>query len=206
MQLGIAAISSNASAIWIILPDSFQSDAYYHIVPETSYTFSGFHPAHEPVAIIEHARVEQAPILSDNRPDILSGPICISALWLPNVERRIRNSTNPPDTQYVNDGRFLSASIAQKAMEFFESTSDVLPSEPYIYTSMHGDLVAEFRTARGSMTNIIGQTSVITFAVIDGALTKSLDLRDDNLGAARYKLQTLTKELLMGPDGVGSGK
>jgi len=99
------------------------------------------------------------------------------------------------DSEYVNDGSWLDADVAGQALAFFQATSDVLPSEPYIYTSIEGDLVAEFRTPRGSMTSIVGKSSVINFAVIDQTVIKAtLDLTDWDVDKARDKMRDLAAQ------------
>lgn len=143
------------------------------------------------------------PKLSEQRLDDLVGPTPIPAPWLPALEQRIRESIAPSDADYVNDGQWLRPNIAGEAMRFFQGTSDVLPGEPYIYTLLNGDLVAEFRAAHGNVTSIVQTTSVITFAVIDGQLLdRKLELRNDNLAAARQELQRLTNELRTGEHGA----
>lgn len=138
---------------------------------------------------------------SDNRPDILVGPTPIPADWLTAVERRIWNSINPHDVDSVNDGRWLRATIATGAMSLFQRTSDVLPGEPFIYSSRKGDLVAEFSVAHGTMTNIVSQTTVTVFAVVDGvSVEKWLDLGSTN--TLREELRELTKMLHTGWHGA----
>jgi hypothetical protein len=159
-----------------------------------------------PAATGADADTESVPSInqpSDNRPDLLIGPVPIPADWLATVERRIRESINPYDVEYVNDGRWLTSTIAMQAMRFFQSTSDVLPGEPYIYSSMQGDLVAEFRAVHGSITSIIGTTSVVAFAVVNGEVVKEkLEFRSENLAAARQELKRLTDKLRTGQHGA----
>ena len=94
----------------------------------------------------------------------------ISATWFNAVQRRIQKSVAPLGQTIDDDGRWLSQDIADAASRFFKATSDVLPSEPFIYSSRKGDLVAEYLVAHGTMTNIVTQTSVIVFAVVDARL------------------------------------
>lgn len=139
--------------------------------------------------------IERRP--SDNRSDMLDGPIPISASWLGLVERRIRDSICPDEVEYINDGRWLSVDVALHAMNFFQNTSDVLPGEPYIYSSTRGDLVAEFKASCGSMTGIVGTNSVIAFAVVGDTIIKkeNLELSNDKLAETRQELQRLTEKL-----------
>jgi len=127
----------------------------------------------------------------------------ISATWLYAVQRRIQNSTVPPGRRIDNDRRWLSQDIAYAASAFFNATSDVLPGEPHIYSSLIGDLVAEFSGAHGRMTNIISQTSVAVFAVVDGIpVEKRIELRHGETAGLRQELQGLTKMLGMGRHGA----
>jgi hypothetical protein len=123
----------------------------------------------------------------------------ISATWLNALNRRIQKSTAPLGRKIDNDLRWLSQDIAEAASAFFKTTSDVLPGEPHIYSSLKGDLVAEFSGAHGTMTNIVSQTSVIVFAVVDeDPVEKRLELCRSETDALRQELQRLTKMLSTG--------
>ena len=128
--------------------------------------------------------------------NVMAGPTPIAAAWLPVVQKRIVASVVPPNAEYVNDGRWLTQEIATQAFNFFQAASDVLPSEPYVYTSIEGDLIAEFKGSRGTMTNVIGKTSVIAFAVIDGnIINTSPQFLDGNISKLRHELQQLSEQL-----------
>ena len=127
----------------------------------------------------------------------------LSAMWFNAVQRRIQKSTAPSGRKIDNDQRWLSQDIADAASAFFKTTSDVLPSEPYIYSSLKGDLVAEFSGAHGTMTNIVSESSVIVFAVVDGApVEKRLALGRSETDALRQELQRLTEMLRTGQHGT----
>jgi len=96
----------------------------------------------------------------------LLGPTRISAQWLCEVQERIQRSLLPRGQK--NDGRWLTEEIAVASSSFFETTSDLLPSEPYIYSSSKGDLIAEFKSDGGSMTGVITPEFVGLFAMVDG--------------------------------------
>lgn len=138
----------------------------------------------------------------------ISGPTPIPAAWLPKVETRLRDSTLPASIEKIcNDGSWISRSIANTAERFFQSTSDILPAEPHIYSSTKGDLVAEFDTPGGKLTSIVGESFVIAFAVIDGEIVKEeLQLKDYNFDAARQKFRLLTKKLSDGHHGAVDSK
>lgn len=97
---------------------------------------------------------------------LIQGPTRLPAQWLSAVQERIQRSILPRGQN--NDGRWLTEEIALSSSTFFETTSDLLPGEPYIYTSTKGDLVAEFQSDSGIITGIITPEFVGLFAVIDG--------------------------------------
>ena len=73
------------------------------------------------------------------------GPLPVRASWLSNVERRIRGSIPTSSEPLSNTGRWLEPQLAWQAINFFQATSDILPGEPYVYASLMGDLIAEFK-------------------------------------------------------------
>jgi hypothetical protein len=99
-------------------------------------------------------------------PETLQSGTVLPAIWLATVQDRIRRSIIPHGQE--NDGRYLDKEIVSAAVTFFEQTSDLLPSEPHIYSSNRGDLVADFRAVDGSMTGIISKD----FAVLLRSLTE----------------------------------
>jgi len=147
--------------------------------------------AEPPPQLIRHSQ------FSDIQFGALNGPTPIPAEWLPVVERRIRDSLAPYGTEYVNDGRWLSADVVRRAMKFFDAVSDVLPGEPYIYSSANGDLVAELKGLYGSLTVIIGPTFSIAFAVVGKEILKEeVQPRQlDNMAPEREMLQRLMRKL-----------
>lgn len=117
------------------------------------------------------------------------------------------SSIVPKDEELENDGRWLRYGVAEAASGFFRLTSDLLPSEPYIYGSRIGDLVAEFEDTHGTMTSIITPTSVILFAVVDGVpIEKRLVLGSDSPTTLRRGLQELTERLHTGQHEVDTTK
>jgi hypothetical protein len=114
------------------------------------------------------ATAETSIALSINIPNEIRGPSFGPASWLASVERRIRNSIVPHGREVENDGRWLSYDIANAATSFFQTASDVLPSEPYIYSSLGGDLVAEFKAEHGTMTSVISDKFLVSMVVVDG--------------------------------------
>lgn len=135
----------------------------------------------------------------DVRPEIyLYKVLYYKPEWLETVQRRIQNSILPYTKINENDGRWLKQSVANAASDFFLKAADLLPSEPYIYSSVEGDLVAEFNAAKGPLTAIVSPDFVVLFAApSDGApIHKSISdfeqLRDqlkkftDRLGAMEH--------------------
>jgi hypothetical protein len=124
---------------------------------------------------------------------LIQGPTRLRARWLSAVQERIQRSILPRDQE--NDGRWLAEEIAVSSSTFFETTSDLLPGEPYIYTSIKGDLVAEFQCDSGIMTGIITPEFVGLFAVIDGVpVERTLPLADP-ANSTRQGLQEFTETI-----------
>jgi hypothetical protein len=77
------------------------------------------------------------------------------APWLAAVERRIKDSIAVSETTDEDGTTTISEEVAGAALRFFQSSADVLPSEPFLYASLRGSLVAEFTSANGSITAVI---------------------------------------------------
>jgi hypothetical protein len=148
------------------------------------------------------------PVLSDTKPeDSIKSPSRIKPQWLATVQERMYSSIVPKDKELENDGRWLRYGVAEIASAFFQMTSDLLPSEPHIYGSQIGDLVAEFEDTHGTMTSIITPTSVILFAVVDGVpIEKRLVPGSDSPTALRRELRELTESLRTGQHDVETTK
>lgn len=139
-------------------------------------------------------------LLSDSKPEAqIRSPRPMTARWLSSIERRICGSIMPNGPESVNGGQWLKRDIADAGVEFFQLTSDLLPGEPYIYSSHKGDLVAEFEAPHGTMTSVISQTFVLVFAIIDGtSIERGAPLSLNGLGALRPELKRLTEMLRTG--------
>lgn len=129
---------------------------------------------------------------------VIYGPHPIQPGWLSATLQCIRNSVVPNDRVTTNDGRWVSQEIADAANVFFQSTADLLPGEPTIYSSQGGDLVAEFKADHGTLTSVVTPTFVLMFAVIDGMPVE----RRVSSGGLRREVQELTEWLRMGQDGT----
>jgi hypothetical protein len=86
--------------------------------------------------------------------------------WLSVVESRIRDSVKPDDDEVENSAEWLSADAAHAAIAFFRSGVEALPTEPHIYATNNGDLVAEFETPQGTMTSVVSEEKTILFTVL----------------------------------------
>jgi hypothetical protein len=97
------------------------------------------------------------------------------AAWLPSVERRIEDSIIPKEFENIQLGQvdfkatiepaeWLREDVGRSAVRFFQSAADILPSEPFIYASQSGALVAEFQTPAGALTTVISLNNIILFA------------------------------------------
>jgi hypothetical protein len=124
--------------------------------------------------------------------------------WLSTVQQRIASSVVPIGiTEGQNNGRWITQDIADAGAEFFQATSDLLPGEPFIYSSQGGDLVAEFESSAGTLTAIVSRQFVILFASIAGCLfEKKIEPGPDGLGVLRRELEGLAEKLVPGRHGV----
>lgn len=152
----------------------------------------------------DSTEMEAAEILPSDLPlDSLNGPILVAADWMPVAIQQILDSV-PGMFVPENDGAWLDAQIASNALAFLEATSDVLPTfDPYLYTSLDGDLVVEFSAPRGKLTSVIGKTAGSIFARIDGYIFKSaFNLPFENVITVRKELQRMTHQLRDGAHGI----
>ena len=86
--------------------------------------------------------------------------------WLSLVEARIRESVRPEEYEIEDSAEWLNAEAASAAIAFFQAGADALPSEPHIYATSLGDLVAEFETSGGTLTSVVSSAETILFAVM----------------------------------------
>jgi hypothetical protein len=93
----------------------------------------------------------------------------------------------------------MSQDIADAASDFFQETADLLPGEPFVYSSQGGDLVAEFKAKHGTMTSIVSSTFVLLFAVVDGV---PVERKLFNGSDMREEVQRLTGLLYTGQHGT----
>ena len=139
------------------------------------------------------------PHVSDNRLETaLYAPSPIEPSWMENKLTAIRKSVAPSPQAAIGDGRWLSQNVVNAATDFFRLAGDVLPGEPFIYSSREGDLVAEFEGKHGTMTSIVSSTFVLLFAVIDGVPVERTIFETRGI---REEVQQLTRSLLAGRDG-----
>ena len=133
---------------------------------------------------------------------MVQGPQPIPARWLADVERRIRDSIVPTEHLADNDGRWLSMSVANSAIQFFRQPSAVLPGEPFIYSSASGDLVAEKKFCKGLhglMTSVVTEDKVLAMAMVNGHPAQvTLDLLTATEGDLRRELKPIADFLCKG--------
>lgn len=130
---------------------------------------------------------------------MVQGPQPIPARWLADVERRIRDSIVPTEHLADNDGRWLSMSVANSAIQFFRQASAVLPGEPFIYSSASGDLVAEFKGLHGLMTSVVTEDKVLAMAMVNGHPAQvTVDLLTATEGDLRRELKRMADFLCKG--------
>jgi hypothetical protein len=146
------------------------------------------------------------PLPSEVQPGVLRAPPHPAAQWLSAVERRLQDSVGVAEFESLRDGRSLSINIVTRGKVFFQMTSDLLPGEPYVYSSLRGDLVADFRKQGATLTYIVAPESLTALLAMDGNITRELiDLESSNQGEVRKQVQILTKRFRSGENGsVGS--
>jgi hypothetical protein len=166
------------------------ADAFLGIHPVRSPSGGPWPPKARATPLVQVA--EQVRYLSDSLPGILAGPSTIPASWLGSVERRIRDSIGPTNWSGESDGRYIGFEIGKRAVQFFRETSDLWASEPYLYSSKAGDLVAEIKDAQISITAVIGGASAIVFAVAGDEIFREEICFDEAVsGSLRGKMKDM---------------
>ncbi|MEQ1756694.1 MAG: hypothetical protein ABL986_00110 [Vicinamibacterales bacterium] len=124
--------------------------------------------------------------------------------WLEETERVINASIDRDSEGFSEDGRWLKQEVAAAANDFFREAADLLPSEPYVYSSRQGDLVAEFKAPHGSLTTVVSQHFVVLFAAVDEVAIQRKILLPGDL---RRELTQVMQPLMTGAHGdLASGK
>jgi hypothetical protein len=135
-----------------------------------------------------------------------TGPSVLAANWLANVQRRVRDSIIPDDKSQVQSGQWLTRDVANSAILFFQMASDVLPGEPYIYSSNGADLIAEFKSKFGVMTSVVSGPVITVYATVNGVQgEKHIDLRTASPKSLQDELNPLMIWLSSGKDGPSLG-
>jgi hypothetical protein len=132
--------------------------------------------------------------------------LSFDAEWLNVVEQRILASLPPEGYSVKGNTAWLQPDVASAALDFFKRTSTALPSEPYIYSSQAGDLVAEFPVSHGKMTCIVSTKFVLVFAAVrEEVVQKKLLRTPTSLESIRSEIQAVTQLFNAGTNGkVGS--
>ena len=118
--------------------------------------------------------------------------------WLPIVESRIRGSVLPNEYECEPSTEWLSEGAANAAIAFFRNGPDLLPTEPHIYGTKSGDLVAEFEAANGSMTSVVSDKQTILFAVLTGDREPIQTIIRRGSNRFRDELRSITRKLAAG--------
>jgi hypothetical protein len=120
------------------------------------------------------------------------------APWLADVQRRLRNSVGVP-TAAGPDGRWLASGVVYAASSFFQATSDMLPAEPYLHSSLQGDLVAEFNSPYGPITMVVSGDHALAMATVQGQPVQSrMQLAGAQPDTLRAELAKITEALRTG--------
>lgn len=84
--------------------------------------------------------------------------------WLGAVEWRLSAAMAQNTDDLINNpGEYISKSVSDYALKFFRETADLLPTEPHLYATPPGDLVAEFETEQILLTLVISEKHIIAF-------------------------------------------
>jgi len=136
-----------------------------------------------------------------------SGPTPVPTKWLGAVQRIVQNSIGGEKELDRNDGRWLTEEAASAAMKFFEFAADALPGEPFIYKSISGDLVSEFKTKYGMLTGVISGTQLMLYPVVQGKPQdeQRYDLFTADSGSLQAALRPITEILRTGKHGADLG-
>jgi hypothetical protein len=135
-----------------------------------------------------------------------TGPSTLAANWLASVQRRVRDSIVPDDKLQAQTGRWLTREVANSAIQFFQMASDVLPGEPYIYSSSGADLIAEFKSKFGVMTSVVSGPVISIYTTVGGDQDeKHIDLRTATPGSLQTEIKPLMIWLVSGKHGPSLG-
>jgi len=119
------------------------------------------------------------------------------APWLASIVEQLRGSIEPAGVNASSEeGMWLMPPVADAAIAFFQSASDIFPSEPYIYSSGKGDVVAEFDFPNAvKLTAILGESFAMAFAMIDGAPVKAQASTERGFDEARKHIGNLVMRI-----------
>ena len=118
--------------------------------------------------------------------------------WLKATQTSIRNSVARSSAANVTEGRWLTQDVANAATDFLETTADLLPGRPFVYSSKEGDFVAEFQSKHGSLTSIVSPAFVLLFATVDGV---PFERKVTDARTLREEVRRLMEPLLRGQHG-----
>lgn len=126
-----------------------------------------------------------------------------SAPWLGAVQRRLNASIGIEGSTI--DGTWLPEDVVTAANTFFNATSYLFPSEPYIYSSRVGNLVAEFESNLGRMTLILSKDSALALASVGPEkIQKRIDFASATPARLRSDVSGITDRLRTSHGSVGT--
>jgi hypothetical protein len=127
----------------------------------------------------------------------------LGASWLGAVQRRLNASIGIEGT--ISDGTWLPRDVVTAANNFFDATSSLLPSEPYLYSSRAGNLVAEFENKLGRMTLILSKDTAVALASVGKErIQKRIDLAGVTPARLRSDISGITDRLRTTHGSVGT--
>jgi hypothetical protein len=122
------------------------------------------------------------------------------AAWLGAIQRRLNASIGVEGAGERRDGSSLTKEVVSNANSFFEATSNLFPSEPYLYGSRSGDLIAEFESDVGQMTVVVTSRNLIAFAVVGNETVKK------QLAIVPFASAAIRREIAELASRLGSGR
>lgn len=122
--------------------------------------------------------------------------------WLSAVTTRIQNATLPEGSTELPGTEWLNRASARAAFRFFENGADLLPSEPHIYGTRKGDLVAEFKGDKGVLTAVVTDEKTTLYAVLDNSPEDPIhETIRKGSNQFRDELRAVTNQLVAGAHG-----
>ena len=126
--------------------------------------------------------------------------------WLADVLGRIDNSVFQLADSYESACEWLDEEVAYSARRFFENSCDLLPTEPHLYGTENGELVAEFETDTIRMTSVFAPHNTVLFGYRcdSSELPRHIEIQTGS-NRARDEVRDFSEALGIKPNGEKVG-